>query len=142
MTYGLLLQPHLTACCGNHLSEAAAMKIQGETTIWIQGEGGACPLCKMPDMVTLPDKCFLRQVKQLHVFCRHKERGCEWQGELFNLDHHLQSCSYSGLSRYALHSISTYTVIISLPICINIVEKKILELNKTGQDIQYMRLRR
>ena len=106
VTYGLLLQPHLTACCGKHLSQEAAMKIQGETTIWLQGEGGACPLCNMPDFVTLQDKCFLRKVKKLRVFCRHKERGCKWQGELFDLDHHLQSCPYSGLSRYTLHSIN------------------------------------
>ena len=37
VTHDLLLQPHLTACCGNHLSQEAAMRIQEE--------GGACPLC-------------------------------------------------------------------------------------------------
>ena len=103
VTYGLLLQPHLTACCGKHLSEEAAMKIQGETTIWLQGEGGACPLCNMPDLVTLPDKYFLHQVKMLRVFCHHKKRGCKWQGELFDMDHHHQSCPYSDLSRYTLY---------------------------------------
>ena len=107
VTCGLLLQPHLTACCGKHLSQEAAMKIQGETTIWLQGEGGACPLCNMPDFVTLQDKCFLRKVKKLRVFCRHKERGCKWQGGLFDLDHHLQSCPYSGLSR-SVHSSFIY----------------------------------
>ena len=138
VTCGLLLQPHLTTCCGNHLSQEAAMKIQGETTIWIQGEGGACPLCNMPDLVTLPDKYFLRQVKKLCVFCHHKEKGCKWQGELFDLDHHLQSCPYSDLSRYTLLTCTSPYY----PYIFHAVKKRLLELNKTGQAIQYMRLRR
>ena len=140
VTSGLLLKPHLTACCGNHISQEAAMRIQGETTIWIQGEGGACPLCNTPDLVTLLDKYYLRQVKKLRVFCHHKERGCKWHGELFDLDHHLQSCPYSDLSRYTLR--------INLLTCTSsyypyhIVKKRLLGLNKTGQSIQYMTLRR
>ena len=39
------------------------------------------------------DKHYLRQVNQLHVFCHNVDRGCEWQGELSDLKHHVQSCS-------------------------------------------------
>ena len=36
----LLLKPHLTLCCGKHLSEECATEIQKD--------GGPCPLCKAP----------------------------------------------------------------------------------------------
>ena len=84
VTKGLLLQPHLTACCGQHLSDEAAVRIQGG--------GGACPMCLTPNLHTTLNKHFLRQVCQLRVFCRHKERGCGWEGELSALEHHVQSC--------------------------------------------------
>ena len=58
----------------------------------IRGEGGACPMCKKPHLSTMLNKHFLRQVNELCVFCHHKDRGCEWQGELSDLEHHVQSC--------------------------------------------------
>ena len=84
VTYGLLVEPHLTECCGKHLSWEAAARIKGE--------GGACPLCKAPRLTTLLNKHFLRQVKELRVFCHHEDKGCEWQGELSDLERHLRTC--------------------------------------------------
>ena len=48
VTTDLLLQPHLTACCGKHLSKEAALRIKEEQ--------GACPLCKEEKLVTILDK--------------------------------------------------------------------------------------
>ena len=84
VTYGLLLQPHLTLCCGKHLSQ--------EATTRIEGERGACPLCKESCLSTVLNKHFLREVHELHVFCPHENRGCGWQGELSDLKRHVQSC--------------------------------------------------
>ena len=84
VTMGLLLHPHLTSCCGNHISEEAASRIQRE--------GGACPLCKKKDWSTMFSKHFQRQVNSLRVFCRHEDRGCGWQGELTAFHHHVNSC--------------------------------------------------
>ena len=84
VTMGLLLQPHLTSCCGKHISQEAATRIQGE--------GGACPLCKEQSWSTMLNKHFQRQVNSLHVFCRHEDRGCGWQGELASFHHHVESC--------------------------------------------------
>ena len=84
VTLDLLLQPHLTACCGKHLSQEAATRIQRER--------GACPLCKEPQLDTMLDKNIRRQVNELYVFCRHEDRGCGWQGELSDLERHVQSC--------------------------------------------------
>ena len=37
-------------------------------------------------------KHFQRQVNELRVFCRHEDKGCGWQGELSDLERHVQSC--------------------------------------------------
>ena len=82
----LLLKPHLTLCCGKHLSEECANEIQED--------GGSCPLCKAPDWSTVLNKHFSRQLKELQVFCNYKEKGCWWKGELLDLEHHVQSCAF------------------------------------------------
>ena len=84
VTFGLLLQPHLTSCCGNHISQEAASRIQRER--------GVCPLCNTHPWSTVLNKHFQRQVKSLRVFCRHDDRGCRWQGELEEIESHIQSC--------------------------------------------------
>ena len=85
VTTGVLLQPHLTSCCGNHISEEAAARIKGDE--------GACPLCKKKDWNTMFSKHFQRQVNSLRVFCCHEDRGCGWQGELAAFHRHVKSCS-------------------------------------------------
>ena len=84
VTHGLLLQPHLTSCCGNHISQEAASRIQRER--------GACPLCKTHPLSTMLNKHFQRQVRSLRVICHHDEKGCGWQGELAEFDSLVHSC--------------------------------------------------
>ena len=85
VTKNLLLHPHLTSCCGNHLSQEAATRIQRE--------GGACPQCCESNLSTVLNKHFQRQVNSLCVFCHNKDRGCDWKGGLADLHHHIESCS-------------------------------------------------
>ena len=82
VTYGLLLQPHLTSCCGKHISQEASTRIRR----------GACPLCNTASWSTVLNKHFQRQVNEMRVFCCHDDRGCDWQGELSELEHHVHSC--------------------------------------------------
>ena len=56
MTCGILLQPHLTACCGEHLSKDAITRIEGES--------GPCPLCREPKLDAMLNKYFRRQVME------------------------------------------------------------------------------
>ncbi len=49
-------------------------------------------MCKQDNMATQEDKYFRRKVRQLNVRCPHKKSGCEWTGELGNLNHHTISC--------------------------------------------------
>lgn len=87
VTYSLLRKPHLTACCGKHLSEEAATKIQQIS--------GKCALCNTPSLKTMLSKHFQRQVNELRVFCCHEDRGCAWQGELCEWERHVQNCPMS-----------------------------------------------
>ena len=84
VTRSLLLQPHLTSCCGNHISQEAASSIQRE--------GGACPLCNTHPWNTIFSKHFQHQVELLQVFCCYEDRGCEWQGEQARYEEHILSC--------------------------------------------------
>ena len=95
VTYGLLLQPYLTSCCGKHLSQ--------EATTRIQREGGACPLCMTSRWSTVLNKYFQRQVNALHVFCHHEDRGCGWHGELSDLERHVKSCPMTDLLKSSLY---------------------------------------
>ena len=89
VTFELLLDPVQTNfCCGNHLSRAAAEQLQVE--------GKPCPLCKETPLKTTDDRFFKRKVKQLKVRCSYKSAGCEWVGELGQLDNHLKLGSVEG----------------------------------------------
>ena len=81
---GLLLQPHLTTCCGIHLSEEAASITKGLYQ--------PCPFCQQQEWESILDKSFVRQVRELTVFCGNRNRGCGWVGELSGLEDHLECC--------------------------------------------------
>ncbi len=80
----LLTQPHQTTCCGNHISHQAADRLIKE--------GRHCPLCKESNFSTHVDKFFTRKVCELKIRCPCKKSGCEWTGELGDLNQHTTSC--------------------------------------------------
>ena len=84
VTFELLLDPHQTTCCGNHLSEKAVRRLQRD--------GKPCPMCKEPQLTTVQDKFHRRKVKAVQVRCPHKASGCEWVGEAGGLRQHVDSC--------------------------------------------------
>ena len=86
VTFDLLQEPHQMLCCGNHLSPVAVARLQGQP----------CPVCKEANLKTVPDKFFKRKVNELKVHCPNKSPGCEWVGELGNLDRHLSQNSVEG----------------------------------------------
>jgi TNF receptor-associated factor 4 len=47
-------------------------------------------------LITADDKFFMRKVRQLKVRCSNKSAGCEWVGELGELDNHLKPGSVEG----------------------------------------------
>ena len=86
VTFDLLQEPFLTACCGFHLSQEAVTRLQGQP----------CPVCKERNLNTMPDKYFKRRINEFEVRCPNKSLGCEWVGELGSLDRHLSQNSVEG----------------------------------------------
>ena len=108
VTMGLLLKPHETSCCGKYLSQEAAARIQEE--------GGACPMCKTAHWTSYLSKHFQREVRELHVLCQYKDRGCNWQGELASFHRHICSCRFEQVWKFFLvSSYNVYNNIISVP---------------------------
>ena len=79
----VLRDPHLTSCCGKHFCQGCIGRIRKS--------GKPCPLCmcKGYNFTIMLDKNFARKVNDLKVRCPKKEKGCEWTGELKNMEMHL-----------------------------------------------------
>ena len=77
--------PHQTPCCGNAFCKDCITKIK------LHKE--PCPTCKTEDFFCYPDKGLERELYSFQVCCSFKSRGCDWRGELRQLDRHLNSNS-------------------------------------------------
>ena len=73
--------PHVTTCCGNHFCQSCVSPIQGDRK--------PCPLCKEPGFTTFLHKGVAREVNALKIYCPNKPQGCDWQGELGQVEKHL-----------------------------------------------------
>ena len=98
VTFELLVDPHQTTCCGNHISSGAATKLKIE--------GKACPVCKEPDFNTMSDKHYQRRVLDLGVQCPHD--CCSWVGEIRDHDKHLKMCPKRSWSCQYCDIVCTY----------------------------------
>ena len=95
VTFELLKDPRQTNfCCGNHLSRAVAERLEAE--------GKPCPLCKKTPLKTTKDLFFKRKVMALKIHCGNKGSGCEWVGELGDLDKHLNLGSVDGIWNFVV----------------------------------------
>ncbi len=75
------------SCCGNHFCDPCIGRIKSNRK--------PCPLCNSPDFMTLLHKGVAREVNALRVYCPKKAQGCDWQGELGQVDHHLNPTANS-----------------------------------------------
>ena len=76
--------PHLTECCGNNFCRSCLGQARQATAV-----STACPICRRETFVTINNKQADREIKSLHIYCTNKEKGCEWQSELNDIDDHL-----------------------------------------------------
>ena len=117
VTSVLLLEPHQTLCCRKHLQEEAVTQLKRKKA--------RCPLCGNPALRTVPDLFLKLIVKQIEVRCPNHGDGCEWEGQLGNLDQHLKenaaegecqfvklSCPYSCGKRTQRRLLLDHTVLI------------------------------
>jgi len=83
-------EPQITVCCGHTFCKScvdAANLVAGNTI--------ACPMCRCKDFLYVHNKQIERKVNSLYIFCTNRQTGCEWKGELNELDSHLkQTCEF------------------------------------------------
>ena len=86
----LLDEPHLTTCCGHHFCKECIHKVAQAKQ--------ACPMCKADGFMAVIDKNIVRRIRALEVRCKFRAKGCNWQGELRDLENHLDpnhgQCNY------------------------------------------------
>ena len=76
----VLREPHQVTCCGYSYCQSCIQKLKAG--------GTPCPTCTK-QFDTFPDKRLKRTLYALRVYCVHRGLGCEWEGELGELDRHL-----------------------------------------------------
>ena len=76
-----LRDPHVISCCGNEFCQRCIERVQRDRK--------PCPLCNEATFTTLLHKKLIREVNALVVRCPQKELGCEWKGELGQVQKHL-----------------------------------------------------
>ena len=79
----VLREPYQATCCGKSFCKKC---IDG-----IKVRNGRCPTCKTDNFFSYPNKGLQQSLNNLEVYCSHKSKGCEWRGELRELDKHLNS---------------------------------------------------
>ena len=77
----VLRDPFQTSCCGNSFCQSCIKHVQADEK--------ACPTCNEADFGVFPDKRLRRSLYAFQVRCVHQKSGCEWTGELGELDRHL-----------------------------------------------------
>ena len=88
--------PHLSMCCGHTFCKSCLENAKKAVAIFPPWSSDrriccVCPMCRMEDFNTVPNKQICREVMGLHVFCTNKEKGCKWQGEINNISLHLKN---------------------------------------------------
>ncbi len=73
----VLREPHQASCCGYRFCQSC-----------IQNVDDVCPTCKKKKLVFFHDIGHKRHLYGLKVYCDHRKDGCEWIGELRQLDQH------------------------------------------------------
>ena len=86
--YGLLKDAVATECCGKMFCYEHSSRTER-----------VCPACRHTPLAVARNKGIDSIVKDLKVFCLHREEGCQWSGHLcFEPDHRNSTCEYEVVS--------------------------------------------
>ena len=77
----ILREPYQITCCGTSFCYTCIQRLQADNS--------HCPTCREVNFEVFPNKGLNRSLRQLQVYCTHRKDGCQWRGELGELDHHL-----------------------------------------------------
>ena len=77
----VLREPFQVTCCGNSYCRTCIELVRTKEK--------ACPTCNEANFSAFPNKGLQRALYSFRVRCVHQKNGCEWVGELGELDGHL-----------------------------------------------------
>ena len=77
----VLREPHQVTCCGYSFCATCVKRVQEDKK--------CCPTCNAADFAVFPDKRLKRSLNEYPVHCCQRGEGCDWVGELGQLDRHL-----------------------------------------------------
>ena len=77
----IIQDPHQVTCCGKRFCLSCFQQIKNDSK--------PCPACDKDEFSGFPDKKLKQTLSSFKVRCSHKRDGCEWTGELGQLDTHL-----------------------------------------------------
>lgn len=77
----VLREPYQATCCGYSFCRVCIKRIQTNNI--------SCPCCKAEQFDHFPNKGLQRSLYDFKVYCSNKSQGCQWTGELGQLQHHL-----------------------------------------------------
>ena len=77
----VLREPYQISCCGYAFCWTCIERVQLRKT--------ACPTCNVAEFSVFEDKRLKRSLYSYRVHCSHEKDGCQWTGELGELDKHL-----------------------------------------------------
>ena len=85
---------YLSVCCGHTFCKSCLDKIKYSRTC----SSKVCPVCRDKKFSAVPNKQVDRKIRSLSVFCINKENGCDWQGELNDINGHISDgCMYESI---------------------------------------------
>lgn len=87
----VLREPCQVSCCGKSFCYECIDKVR-------ESDDPMCPCCKDLDFDDFMDKRLQQTLYEFKVYCTHKSKGCEWTGELRDLDGHLNLVPSAGKS--------------------------------------------
>ena len=84
------LHPYQSTCCGRIYCKRCVEDYRRKQEESMGDRKFNCPNCRKRAS-TFPDKRGSRNIKCLKVKCANVELGCEWEGELVNLEKHVSA---------------------------------------------------
>ena len=79
----ILREPYQATCCGNSFCKECIDRVKTNNQ--------PCPTCREGNFNLFHNKGLEQSLYDFEVYCSHKSKGCEWRGELRELDKHLNS---------------------------------------------------
>ena len=81
-------EPHQVTCCGYSFCQPCINRVERDKK--------PCPTCNEAAFSVFPNKGLRRAIYEHQVLCGHQKLGCQWVGELRELDDHLNESPILG----------------------------------------------